>query len=258
MPGDGQVLAEDLRLVAESSLIPAPAGDGARLVAVREGVEGQLWENGDLHASRWWPAAPSASAWAMFLRAAGKPATEADASTVPAPIAISAEPWGSRHEAIAWSPAQLEGFGWRAVVLFVALVAGWQVTAAAVWSIAEALQERRLETLRTESAPLIRARERAEAAQQRMVALSALVDVPSDIRLLADARRLLGAEVRLLSWSRDESRLRVEVQGAGDDPRPVVRALEQHDVLSRVVANPLGGGRMQLDIDLEATAVEEG
>ncbi|MGL6290159.1 MAG: hypothetical protein ACRC2H_05690 [Silanimonas sp.] len=258
MPDDGQPVAEELRLVAESSLIPAPAADGARLVEVREGVEGQLWENGDLLASRWWATAPSASAWAMFLRAGGKPAADAGSLTVPAPIAMAAAPWGSRHEAIAWSPAQLEAFGWRAVVLFVALVAGWQITAGTVWSVAERLQERRLEALRTESAPLIRARERAETSQQRMVALSALVDAPSDVRLLADARQLLGAEVRLLSWSRDDSRLRVEVQGAGDDPRPIVRALEQHEVLSRVVANPLGGGRMQLDIDLEAPATEEG
>lgn len=257
MPGSLQGLTEDLQLVAESSLIPAPPADGARLVELREGFEGQVWTGGDLAASRWWPTLPSPAAWGVFLRAAGNATVAADAGA-PVSLPIAADAWGSRHEAVAWSPAQLEHVGWRVVVLFVALVAGWQVAASAVWTFAEWAQDRRLESLRSESAPLIQARESAESAQQRMRSLADLVDVPSDLRLLADARRLLGAEVRLLAWSRDESRLRIELEKAGDDPRPIVRAFESHALLSRVVANPLGEGRMQLDIDLEAPAREDG
>ncbi len=44
--------------------------DGRRLVQCLEGVEGQVWEDGCLMASRWWPGAPSQSQWVTFLRSA--------------------------------------------------------------------------------------------------------------------------------------------------------------------------------------------
>lgn len=256
MPSGLTGVGEDVKVVSESSLVPAPDGNGARVLALREGFEGQLWEDGDLVASRWWAHAPSAAAWGVFLRSGGSAASGASGACEPITLPLSREPWGGRHEAFVWSSAQLETLGWRAVVLFAALVVGWQVAATAVWGVAEWLQTNRLEYLRTESAPLIEARERAEASQQRMAALAALVDAPSDVRLLADVRRALGAEIRLLGWSRDDARLRIEVQGAGDDPRPIVRAFEAHPLLSRVVANPLGEGRMQLDIDLQVADPE--
>lgn len=256
MPSGATGVGEDVKLVSESSLVPPPAGNGARVLALREGFEGQLWEDGDLIVSRWWAHAPSAAAWGVFLRSAGSAASSAGGLDEPVTLPLSREPWGARHETFDWSPAQLETFGWRAVVVFAALVVGWQVAATAAWGMAEWLQTNRLESLREESAPLIEARERAEASQQRMAALVALVDAPSDVRLLADVRRALGAEVRLLGWSRDDVRLRIEVQGAGDDPRPIVRAFEAHPLLSRIVANPLGEGRMQLDIDLQTAESE--
>ena len=47
----------------------------------------------------------------------------------------------------------------------------------------------------------------------------------------------------------------MDLQGTGDDPRPVVQAFADHPLLSGVVANPQGAGRIQLDIDLEAATL---
>ncbi len=243
-------LEPDVVLVAESSLVAAPASDGVRLVALRDGFEGQAWVDGQLIASRWWPDAPTDEAWQRFLRAAGRPiegGTPAIESFV-----LSHTPWGEPHGRVAWSPAQLESAGWRVVAVLVALVVGWQLAAATTWTLARALQAQRLDALRADSAPLIAAREQAEAAQHRLVALEALVQGPSDLDLLAEVRRRLGAEVRVVAWTRDVGRLRIDLQGAGDDPRPIVQAFADHPLLGVVVANPQGGGRMQLDIDLDA------
>lgn len=45
-------------------------GDGIRLVTCLTGLEGQIWKDGILLSSRWWPGEPSASQWEQFVRAA--------------------------------------------------------------------------------------------------------------------------------------------------------------------------------------------
>ncbi len=255
-PREPLAIADDLRLVAETSLLPPPAApDAVRLVALGSGFEGQVWVSGVLLASRWWPSPPAPEPWSRFLRAAGLPA-DGDMPAVEA-LSPAANPWGEMHERLAWHPAQLEGFAWKAAVFVVALLVGWQLAALATWSFADALQAHRLDTVRAESAPLIAARERAEAAQQRLLALSGLVDGPVDLALLADVRGALSPEIRVLGWARDGERLRIDLQGAGTDPRPIVQAFAGHPQLAGVVANPIDFGRMQLEVDLPSPSTPE-
>jgi hypothetical protein len=246
-------VADDLTLVAETSLLPPPAvPDAVRLVALEHGVEGQVWSSGVLAASRWWPSPPSPEPWSRFLRAAGR---QADGE-LPAveTLSLASSPWGEAHERLAWRPAQLEALAWKATVLAVALVLGWQLAALATWSLADALQAHRLDSVRAESAPLIAARERAEAAQQRLQALAELVEGPVDLALLADVRGALDPAIRVVGWARDGERLRVDLQGAGTDPRPIVQAFAGHPQLAAVVANPIDAGRMQLEVELPASS----
>lgn len=250
-PREPLAVADDLKLVAETSLLPPPAvPDAVRLMVLNGGVEGQVWASGVLAASRWWPSPPEPEHWSRFLRAAGLAADGDLPATESLPMA--ARPWGEPHHRLAWQPAQLEGLAWKTAVLIIALVIGWQIAAFATWSVAGALQAHRLDTLRTESAPLIAARERAEAAQQRLLALSGLMEGADDLALLADIRGALSPEVRVIGWARDGERLRVELQGAGADPRPVVQAFAGHPLLAGVVANPIDNARMQLEVDLPA------
>lgn len=236
------------RWLAESNLVPPAVGDAHRLLALREGVEGQVWRDGVLTASRWWPAAPDAPAWALFLRGAG-----VDVATPPPPLErpeLGRLPWGEPHDRVAWSDAQIEAAVTRAGVFVLALIAGWLIATLVTWTFASQLQASRLEAIRAESAPLISARERAEAAQQRVAALAALVSGPSDLALLRDAHALLPAGTRLVGWARDGERLRIDLVGAGSDPRPIVQAFAGHPQLGGVVANPVDGARMQLDVEL--------
>ena len=59
-----------------------PMNEGARLVPCGEGVEGEIWHNGVLTASRWWPVTPSLRDWQLFLRA-GKHAPTDHTQSVP-------------------------------------------------------------------------------------------------------------------------------------------------------------------------------
>ena len=61
---------EHTQLVPES-LLRKPDEDGVHLIACIEGVEGQVWREGLLRASRWWPSLPDEEEWALFLHSTG-------------------------------------------------------------------------------------------------------------------------------------------------------------------------------------------
>lgn len=71
-----------------------PLTDGVRLAQMTDGVEGQVWKNGLLSATRWWPASPAPRDWAVFLRAAGVDLTQVSLE-VPAPVEseLLPQPW---------------------------------------------------------------------------------------------------------------------------------------------------------------------
>lgn len=245
-------------LVAESSLRAPPASpDAARLLAMREGFEGQVWRDGALAASHWWPAMPDSAAWARFLRSASQPV---DGIAVPPAehVPLLAAPWGRADRGLPWSAPQLERGFWRALVVLVGLLVGWQASATAAWAVAGVVQEAELERLRRESMPLIEAREQAEAARDRMAAYADLARTPVDHALIADVRRALPDDARLVAWYRDAGRLRFELQSASADPRVFVQAFSGHPLLAGVVANPGDAGRMQLEVDLDSAAAAPG
>ena len=61
--------AKNLRSLPES-LIYIEMEQGVRLVQCCEGLEGQIWADSCLVASRWWPTEPHERQWQSFLRAA--------------------------------------------------------------------------------------------------------------------------------------------------------------------------------------------
>ena len=242
--------------VAESALVPPPAADADHLIELAEGVEGQVWRSGRLLATRWWPAVPGDDAWLQFLRSAsvepmaGRPALQS--------VTLADAPWGRSVQRFAWSAAQLERAFWRALVVVLGLLVGWQAAATAAWSIADAWQSSRLEGLRAESAPLIDARERAEAAQARMEALVGLVAPSSDYVLVAEVKQRLPDDARLVGWLRDPVSLRVALRTGERDPRVFVQAFSDHPDLRAVQANPTErGADIELLFDLESSRAEE-
>lgn len=243
---------DQARLVPESAMLATPAEpDCERLLQVQRGFEGQIWRDGVLAASRWWPEMPTPDAWRQFLRAGSVAVSDPIPLPSPQTLPLQPQPWGQSGTALAWTPAQLEQAFWKVIVALVTFVLGWQLLAMAVWSVSRAWQESALSDVRNASAPLIAARERAESARNRLEDFIALTATPVDYVLMADARRLLPPDARVRTWFRDAGRLRLEVASPVGDPRVFVQAFREHPVLSNVVANPLDGGVMQLDIDLE-------
>ena len=71
------------------TLARVPMHTGRRLVKCLEGVEGQIWGDGSLVASRWWPDVPNQSQWVVFLRSARLKPNEISLS----PPSLEEVPW---------------------------------------------------------------------------------------------------------------------------------------------------------------------
>lgn len=83
--------ADDIEWVPESVLLLPPEGDGCRLVRLREGCEGQVWQQGMLLSSRWWPEPPSEVEWSNFIRLT--PGAAGDSPPAVAPVPEGKRPW---------------------------------------------------------------------------------------------------------------------------------------------------------------------
>ena len=49
------------------SFLKEPGRDGPRIVSCNDGYEGQVWQDGALISTRWWPDTPDANAWRTFI-----------------------------------------------------------------------------------------------------------------------------------------------------------------------------------------------
>ena len=66
------------RIVPESLYRGGPQADGQELVAMDQGYEGRVWQQGFLAAARWWPELPGLEDWNQFRRGVGlQPASAA-------------------------------------------------------------------------------------------------------------------------------------------------------------------------------------
>lgn len=229
--------------IPETLLRPAAPADGARLVACLEGVEGQFWRGGRLVASRWWAEAPGVLAWERFLRGAG---AEVD-TRVPAAQHLGwSQPWARRTGIAALDPAALEGVLWKGLFATLVLVAGWDLARVQVVDAKREGVQRDLERARRQAAPLLAARERAEAAADDLARWQGLVQPVSDYTLMADVVAPLPKGSRLVAWQRDKEKLTAAVQGPDMDARKYVLAFAKNPRLADVEATPTELGTMQL------------
>lgn len=222
--------------------------DGPRLLALIEGVEGQVWKGGGLVASQWWPIAPAVDAWHRFLRSAGlSPGADARLPTVSE--AGWSPPWARVRGATA-GPDLLEAVAWRVVLAGVAVVLGWQVTAREEERDAHAALVARAEALRLRATPILDARERADVARADVERLRALQRASSDYALMPAVSLPLGEGARLAGWQRQGDVLKAKVAVADTDPRRAVEAFAPSRLLADVQATPMPPEAVALEFKL--------
>ena len=84
------------RFAAEALYIGHPEEQATQLLQLAAGVEGRVWKDSRLIASRWWPESPSLAQWREFLRGAGVVVAGDTTVAIPATLEPATSPWGQQ------------------------------------------------------------------------------------------------------------------------------------------------------------------
>lgn len=221
------------RVLPETLLHPAH-DDGVVLEPCVVGVEGQVWRDRQLVATRWWPEAPDADGWLNFQRGAGVAAsaqTELPPSIEPdAAQPLLDEPWAPVQTLSAMQEqARLRKHALAAALLTVLLLPTlWLLYAN--WSVAgevRALDEEKTQ-LSAQAQPVVTARGQALAAMSQLDTLAAAVAHPDALAILGHVGAHLPAGgTRVRNFELDGRRLRLVLAVPATTPHIVyVRSLE--------------------------------
>jgi len=215
--------------------------DGVRLLQCLTGVEGQVWQQGILIASRWWLNQPNLLEWNNFLRARGFAIVETVPDIVELPLL--AQPWGRPRGRFAGTQLRQERLWIFVGATIFILLFSWQLIS--VWKWQQSLTEvqARIDALSTETTPILDARTQTLANKTTVERLMGLNRYPSQLELMAQvAEKLPRNGAKLVEWFYQSGELRFTVESAAIDPRFYVEAFQSvaifHEVKSETNNQP--------------------
>lgn len=235
-----------IAVVPETLLKPRHPG-GAILAACLEGCEGQLWREGNLAASRWWPAAPSEGAWVNFQRDAGAlPDEIALAVPTPAPLALAERPWGKPEELDRSAAISASGERWvlPAAALGLMVATLWYGAQIVKLRMEIGAREEQFQALTQRAEPVMAARIQAMEALERIRALQGALDrYPDQASLMVKVAEILPADgTHLAEWEFQNGRLKLQIApGSKLSSSDFVKRFEASGHFENVQATVAGG-----------------
>jgi len=231
-----------------------PLADGVRLAQMLDGVEGQIWRDGLLTATRWWPSSPTQHEWAIFLRAAGADLTRASLNIPPATQSeLLPQPWTTVSAPITdlWSLFQNE----RAAAVAAAVVAVpflYYLSQAAVLMMA---------TMRVESSIADMAAANQSIRSDRAAAFTNLNSVesylgleafPSQFQTLNVVTALLrDSKVNIAEWTFDAGQLQLLLQADRPLEAPFFIEMFERDAYFSNVSGTVGNQQRDLRLSMQ-------
>ncbi len=218
--------------------------DGTRLLQGIDGFEAQHWRGGVLRASRWWPQAPDAAAWASW-------ASTVDGAAAQPAEAIAPQPWLARPWAEGLDLAALDSntSPFERFAVGAALVSLTGLSAAQLhqaWDMQVRLRalEAERQSLAAGVAPAIAARDRALALAAEADALAARSHAVQPLEVLVHlAERLPQRGVLLRDLELQGRNLRLGLELGPDMARAaLVQDLQAGGWLTRVTESRDAGG----------------
>jgi len=228
-----------LRPVPESALHISV--DGSDLVETMHGVEGQIWRDGHLVASRWWPQTPRAPDWAAFVRSAGQAPAHSDVAQPRRPA--TQEMPLIDGPLLPWLGSLVQRRGLALIVLILALPAGLDAARWAGSAWRHAHYEEQVNALRETAQPILAARSAAAAAVATVRTQQGVGDDALVLRALTEWNQALSGRDLVIDRINLRGRqLDVRVEGAAiKDGAEIVRTLEALPSWSRVSIQPSDG-----------------
>ena len=247
----GAKAAAGVRVLPETLFYPRKA-DGVHLQACREGFELQHWRGDRLVDSLWYPERPREAQLGRFLGRQGGEARAAATGPVPKAWgdALAPEPWSTTLTPREWLEANERALV-TAGLLALALAVLWQE--ARFWKVRHLEEAAAAELARMQDrlGPLLEARSELLRLRRTNRALAALLDEPSQARLMGLVDRALpSAEAEFREWRYQQGELTLVVEDPDPDPIAYVRALEAEPLFEQVRAEPARGSEDRLEITL--------
>lgn len=241
---DGGERLERCRAVgipAGGKIVPEPCWwrqpeDGVYLWRTRSGIDGQIWRDGAMIASRWWQQMPSEQDWANFERVIGEGNLN-PLPTVGRPL-WEGSPWSGLRAFERLGLHSRKAWYWllAASALLLLGLTGALLKQDMEMQMAIKRDRASLEERRRLLAPLISSREAALSNMTKTIAWQAVTKRPPVGAMLADILRRLpsdGTILREAEFANGEWRLLLQIS-AGSSRIAYIRALEASPLLANV------------------------
>jgi len=227
--------------ILPESVLQIPIENGLCLSRCQEGYEGQLWREGQLERSRWWPQAPTSEEWLMFQRDAGIPPSEQQGQPPAARVsALNVRPWVNEVGSGNDQEMQWERLAIALSVLLLITPSFWYGFSfyKLQRSTAE-LHEQRAQ-LQSQAEPILRARRQALDYLARIDALRALAPYPGQLTLMAKIAQVLPRDKSSLKdWNFQAGQLKLTLGSSSDISTTfMIGALQQTGAFRDVKALP--------------------
>jgi hypothetical protein len=223
-----------LSVVPEIMLYP-PLDNGLRVQPCIEGWELQYWSTKLLHHSRWFASKPDARDQADFMRVCG---AAKDEEWFEGETHLLTKPW---NEKAFWSKENLQSEAVAPrLVLGVFLV--WfclQLGLGLGVQIKKAFLSASVATKSSRLADVVKQRDGALQQQEFNQAVSALIERPSQLHLLAQVRTCLSSfNFMILDWQYQRGQIALLLQQDNLDTRALIEACNKNVAFSDVRAEP--------------------
>ena len=241
--------------VMPETFVRERGSDGARVVEMLEGFEGQVWKDGFLAASRWWPRPPVDEEWTMFLRSTGIAPSGENTTRMPQNYPLLERPWTEGAFSIDEFIQTLQTRRVAAIIATAALgpfvLAG---TSIGVMSMAEANVRANISALAEANKGIRLDRAAAYTNLEAIEVFQTLDTYPAHVAALSNALTLLqpfGA--RVVSWSFDRGNLEIILRGSNElDPTAYITMFER-DAMFEGVGGTLVGQDRDLQLRMALT-----
>jgi hypothetical protein len=242
-------------IMPETVLRPHPTTDTIQLIQCIEGVEGQIWKDGLLKASRWWAEMPNEKEWELFQRSHSLQISD----NLPPPLPLEQEllnrPWGKPKRHLSRNQLYQE----RIMVIlgatiFTALLT-WQTISVWKWQQAIDNLQNQIEVLNGKISPILVTRNKAIIEKKRCEQLLALAPHPSQLELMTVVLEKLPSKKKktaLIRWFYQKGELRFTVETSQLDPTFYVETFQKIPLFKEVnVKKGTGRNSNQMTINMK-------
>ncbi len=233
----------------ESVLNPPSEDDTPQLVACREGVEGRIWNDGLLVASRWWKNAPQPQEWIQFLVANDM----APGTSLPPVEHFDwlPSPWARRSSGFDVFDVRTERFWIIIALLLFSAIFTWK--GVELWRLHDSIAtlEPELKVLSQQARPLKNARAKALQYKDQGKLLLQIAGYPSPLELFHEVvNRFPTPEVVIVEWRYSKSELDFVIKGQDLAPVTYINAFQESPMFSEITADKQGADNLHMHMKL--------